>query len=157
MATTSKYAFMLDTVREALKKERTFDVRKVFNVETAMSTNKTAVYVNIISDEARPESLQDNRAYYGLRQCRVGVYAMQQTPVDSNDAGLDAVLHGQIAERIERRIDAILETLPVSDATTAGYTITLHNIEQDRVTGFVSDGSQAVALMYEVLITYVQS
>ena len=157
MPTTSKFAYILDTVRGALKKDPTFDVRKVFNVETAMSTQKTAVYVNILSDEARPESFESSNASYGLRQCRVGIYAMMQTPVDSLDAGLDAVMHGQITERIEKRLDEVLETIPTSDTTAAGFTITLHNIEQDRVTGFVSDGSQTVALMYEALVTYMQS
>lgn len=157
MPASSKYAFMLDTLRAALKKDATFDVRKVFNVETATSTNKTAIYTNIIGDDALPEKLESASSYYGLRQCRVGIYAIQQTPVDSNDAGLDAVMHGQIVERIEKRLDAIAATLPAGTTTTAGYTITIHDIAQDRVTGFVSDGSQTVALMYEVLITYVQS
>lgn len=157
MPASSKYAFILDTLRAELSKERTFDVRNVFNVETAMSTIKTSVYVNVISDEARPESFESSNAYYGLRQCRVGIYAMQQTPVDSLDRGNDAVLHGEIVERIEKRLDNILTILPKSDTTAAGYTITLHNCEQDRVTGYVSDGSQAVAVLCEVLITYVQS
>ena len=157
MATTSKYAFILDSLRAQLKKEASFDVRKVFNVETALSTSKTTVYVNIIDDSGRPEINEASQSYYGLRECRVGIYAIQQTPVDSNDQGTDAALHGRIVEKIEKRIDAMLLTLPSTDTTTAGYTVTLHNLQEDRVTGYVADGSQAVAVLYEVLITYIQS
>ena len=157
MATTSKYAFILDSLRAQLKKEASFDVRKVFNVETALSTSKTTVYVNIIDDSGRPEINEASQSYYGLRECRVGIYAIQQTPVDSNDQGTDAVLHGLIVEKIEKRLDALLLTFPVTDTTTAGYTVTLHNLQEDRVTGYVADGSQAVAVLYEVLITYIQS
>jgi hypothetical protein len=156
MATTSKYAFILDTLRAQLKKDPTFDVRKVFNLETALSTIKTSVYVNVIDDNPLGQVNESSGAYYGMRECRVGIYAIQHTPVDSNDFGTDAVLHGQIVERIEKRLDALNLTLPTADTTTAGYTVTIHSCREDRVTGYVSDGSQAVAILYETLFTYTQ-
>jgi hypothetical protein len=157
MATTSKFALFLDTLRAELKKDATFDVRKVFNIETALASNKTTVYVNIITDSPSPQTAENAAAYYGLRECRLGIYAIRQTPVDSLDAGNDAILHGEIVERIEKRIDAINSTFPVGDTTNAGYNVTVHSCREDNVTGYVSDGSQAVAVLYEVVITYVQS
>lgn len=157
MSVTSKYAFILDAIRTQLKKDATFDVRNVFNVETATSTNKTAIYTNIISDEARPSQSESVVSYYGARQCRVGIYAIQQIPVDSNDGGLDAIAHGQVVERIEKRLDVLSGSLPLQSTTDAGYSITIHDIAQDRVTGFVADGSQVMAVLYEVIVTYVQS
>lgn len=156
MATTSKYAFIMDTLRAQLKKDPTFDVRTVFNLETALSTGKTSVYVNVIDDNPLGQVNESSGAYYGMRECRVGIYAIQHTPVDSNDFGTDAVLHGQIVERIEKRLDALNLALPTADTTTAGYTVTIHSCREDRVTGYVSDGSQAVAILYETLFTYTQ-
>lgn len=157
MATTSKFAFIMDTLRAQLKKDPTFDVRRVFNLETALSTSKTSVYVNIIDDNPLGQINESDAAYYGLRECRVGIYAIQHTPVDSTDQGTDAVLHGQIVERIEKRLDALNEALPPADTTVAGYTISIHACREDRVTGYVSDGSQAVAVLYEVVFTYTQT
>jgi hypothetical protein len=156
MATTSKYAFIMDTLRAQLKKESTFDVRKVFNLETALSTAKTSVYVNIIDDNPLGQVNESSAAYYGMRECRVGIYAIQHTPVDSNDLGTDAVLHGQIVEKIEKRLDAMNATFPTADTTTAGYLVSIHSCREDRVTGYVSDGSQAVAVLYEIVFTYTQ-
>lgn len=156
MATTSKFAFIMDTLRAQLKKDPTFDVRKVFNLETAVSTGKTSVYVNVIDDNPLGQINESNGAYYGMRECRVGIYAIQHTPVDSNDFGTDAVLHGQIVERIEKRLDAMNLAFPTADTTTAGYTVTIHSCREDRVTGYVSDGSQAVAILYETVFTYTQ-
>jgi hypothetical protein len=65
-------------------------------------------------------------------------------------------MHGQLSEKIDKAMDAVEATLPYSDVTSAGYTVTLHSIETGNVTGYVDDKSDKVGLLYEVTISYLQ-
>lgn len=153
MASTSRYAFVLDSLRSYLDDESTFDVRKVFTKETFTSNTKTLIYANIISDDLAQFSAE-SRLNYGARTIKVGIYAVATKALDTADAGTGAILHGQIVEKIDARIDAWANTLPTGDTTTAGYTVTIHSIQTAGVTGHVDDKSPTVALLYELDVHY---
>jgi hypothetical protein len=71
--------------------------------------------------------------------------------------GLGAINHGIIVEKIDKCIDAVAAELPTSETTAAGYDILIHSIDTSSVTGYVDDKGDNMAIMYEVVLTYVQS
>jgi hypothetical protein len=87
---------------------------------------------------------------------RVGCYAIQKNPLDSQELGTAALAHGVLAEKLDVVMDNVAAVLPYSDTTAQGYTITLHAIETNSVTGYVDDKSDKVALLYEATFTYLQ-
>jgi hypothetical protein len=156
MPTTSRFAHILTTLRTALATESTFDVHKVFTKETFNSSTKTVVYVNIISDDLAQINAE-SKYIYDVRTIRCGIYAVALQGLDTNNAGTGAVVYGTVVEKIDKVIDAIALTLPVSDTTTAGYTVTLHSIRTAAVTGHVDDKSAKIPLLYEVDINYTMN
>jgi hypothetical protein len=156
MPTTSRYAYILDTLRAGLATETTFDVHKVFTKETFNSTTKTVIYCNIISDDLAQLNAE-SKYIYDVRTIRCGIYAVALQGLDSNNAGTGAITHGSVVEKIDKVIDDLALTLPNGDTTSAGYTVTLHTIRTAGVTGHVDDKSAKIPLLYEVDINYTMS
>lgn len=152
---TSKYAIALDLIREKLADDYTLNVVNVFTKETVLSNTKANVYTNIISDDVA-EDLVEYSYTPGLRKLRIGCYAIQKNPLDSQELGTAAIAHGILAEKIDKVMDNVANALPYADTTEQGYLIRLHGIETNSVTGYVDDKSDKVALLYEVTITYLQ-
>jgi hypothetical protein len=157
MATTSRYAFGLDLLRSKLELEPTFDVRRVFILEQVGSATKTEVYVNIISDDVETSQTESSYIHAPLRRMTIGIYAIAKNGLDSMNEGLGAINHGIIVEKIDKCIDAVAAELPTSETTAAGYDILIHSIDTSSVTGYVDDKGDNMAIMYEVVLTYVQS
>jgi hypothetical protein len=155
MSTTSKYAMALDLVKDKLSDDKTFNVINVFTKETALSNTKANVYVNLISDTLTPLNTESGFRT-SIRRLLLGIYAVQKNSLDSQELGTAAIMHGQLSEKIDKAMDAVEATLPYSDVTSAGYTVTLHSIETGNVTGYVDDKSDKVGLLYEVTISYLQ-
>lgn len=155
MAKTSKYEIALDIIRGKIADDYTLQSVNVFTKETVLSNTKANVYTNIISDDIA-EDLVESRYSPGLRKMRVGCYAIQKNPLDSQELGTAAIAHGVLAEKLDRVMDAVASSLPYTDTTDQGYSITLHSIETNSVTGYVDDKSDKVALLYEITFTYLQ-
>ena len=153
MATTSRNKLILDTLRTYLSAETTFDVHKVFTKETFTHNTKTVVYVNIISDDLAMVTAE-SRQIYDKRVIRVGIYAVARQSLDTTNAGTGAEKHGQVIEQIDKAIDNMASALPISDTTTAGYTVTLHTVNTAGVSGLVDDKGDKIPLLYEADIVY---
>ena len=153
MATTSRNKLILDTLRTYLSAETTFDVHKVFTKETFTHNTKTVVYVNIISDDLAMVTAE-SRQIYDKRVIRVGIYAVARQSLDTTNAGTGAEKHGQVIEQIDKAIDNMANSLPISDTTTAGYTVTLHTVNTAGVSGLVDDKGDKIPLLYEADIVY---
>ena len=153
MATTSRNKLILDTLRTYLSAETTFDVHKVFTKETFTHNTKTVVYVNIISDDLAMVTAE-SRQIYDKRVIRVGIYAVARQSLDTTNAGTGAEKHGQVIEQIDKAIDNMANALPISDTTTAGYTVTLHSVNTAGVSGLVDDKGDKIPLLYEADIVY---
>jgi hypothetical protein len=153
MATTSRNKLILDTLRTYLSAETTFDVHKVFTKETFTHATKTVVYVNIISDDLAMVTAE-SRQIYDKRVIRVGIYAVARQSLDTTNAGTGAEKHGQVIEQIDKAIDNMASALPISDTTTAGYTVTLHTVNTAGVSGLVDDKGDKIPLLYEADIVY---
>ena len=153
MATTSRNKLILDTLRTYLSAETTFDVHKVFTKETFTHNTKTVVYVNIISDDLAMVTAE-SRQIYDKRVIRVGIYAVARQSLDTTNAGTGAEKHGQVIEQIDKAIDNMSNALPISDTTTAGYTVTLHTVNTAGVSGLVDDKGDKIPLLYEADIVY---
>lgn len=153
MATTSRNKLVLDTLRSYLSAETSFDVHKVFTKETFTHPTKTVVYVNIISDDLAMTPAE-SRYIYDKRVIRVGIYAVARQGLDTNNAGTGAEKHGQVIEQIDKALDTMALSLPITDTTTAGYTVTLHTINTVGVSGFVDDKGDKIPLLYEADIVY---
>lgn len=153
MATTSRNKLVLDTLRSYLSAETSFDVHKVFTKETFTHATKTVVYVNIISDDLA-NIAAESRYIQNKRTIRVGIYAVARQSLDTTNAGTGAEKHGQVIEQIDKAIDNMANALPISDTTTAGYTVTLHTVNTAGVSGFVDDKGDKIPLLYEADITY---
>lgn len=153
MATTSRNKLILDTLRTYLSAETTFDVHKVFTKETFTHNTKTVVYVNIISDDLAMVTAE-SRQIYDKRVIRVGIYAVARQSLDTTNAGTGAEKHGQVIEQIDKAIDNMANALPISDTTTAGYTVTLHTVNTAGVSGLVDDKGEKIPLLYEADIVY---
>lgn len=153
---SSKYEIALDLIREKLADDYTLNPVNVFTKETVLSNTKANVYTNIISDDVA-EDLVESRYTPGLRKVRIGCYAVQKNPLDSQELGTAALMHGVLAEKLDKVMDNVAAALPHTDTTDQGYTITLHAIETNSVTGYVDDKSDKVALLYEATFTYIQS
>lgn len=145
----------LDLLRDKLTDDNTLNVINVFTKETILSTTKANVYVNIISDTLTPINTE-SAFKTAVRRMLIGIYAVQKNPLDSQELGTAAIMHGQLSEKIDKVIDAVADELPYTDTTTAGYTVVLHSIETGNVTGYVDDKSDKVALLYEATISYLQ-
>lgn len=144
---------ILDTLRTYLSAETTFDIHKVFTKETFTHNTKTVVYVNIISDDLAMITAE-SRQIYDKRVIRVGIYAVARQPLDTTNAGTGADKHGQVIEQIDKALDAMANALPISDTTTAGYTVTLHTVNTAGVSGLVDDKGDKIPLLYEADIVY---
>jgi hypothetical protein len=153
MATTSRNKLILDTLRTYLSAETTFDVHKVFTKETFTHNTKTVIYVNIISDDLAMITAE-SRQIYDKRVIRVGIYAVARQSLDTTNAGTGAEKHGQVIEQIDKAIDNMASALPISDTTTAGYTVTLHSVNTAGVSGLVDDKGDKIPLLYEADIVY---
>ena len=155
MATTSRYAFALDILRNRLTDDPGFDVRSVFTKETSAPVGKVLVYANIVSDDVA--SIITESAYErAYRKLRVGIYAHAKSSLDSTEAGIATVEYGKIVERIDKVIDAMADDLPEADVSAAGYTISLLNVNTMSVSGFVDDKSDSIKILYEIEIGYTQ-
>lgn len=152
---TSKYEIALALLRDKLAEDYTLKPVNVFTKETVLSNTKANVYTNIISDDVA-EDLTESRFTPGLRKMRVGCYAIQKNPLDSQELGTAALAHGVLAEKLDVVMDNVAAVLPYSETTEQGYTITLHAIETNSVTGYVDDKTDKVALLYEATFTYLQ-
>lgn len=156
MSKSSKYEIALDLIREKIADDYTLNPVNVFTKETVLSNTKANVYTNIISDDVA-EDLVESRYTPGLRKMRIGCYAIQKNPLDSQELGTAALMHGVLAEKLDKVMDNVAAALPHTDTTDQGYTIRLHAIETNSVTGYVDDKSDKVALLYEATFTYLQS
>lgn len=155
MPKSSRYALILDTIKTELAKDVTLKIENVFTKETTISTTNATIYVNIINDTLDTMSTE-SRHVPGLRECTVGIYGVIKNPLDGGNMGTAAIAHGLLVEKIDKRIDNIAASLPVTDTTTAGYTITMYSIRAGGVTGFVDDKSDKVAILYDCVVRYVQ-
>ena len=153
---TSKYEIALDLVREKVADDHTLKSVNVFTKETVLSNALANVYTNIISDDVAEDNME-SRFSPGLRKMRIGCYAIQKNPLDSQELGTAAIAHGVLAEKLDLVMDNVASALPYTDTTDQGYTITLHSIETNSVTGYVDDKTDKVALLYEATFTYLQS
>lgn len=156
MSKSSKYEVALELVRSKIADDADLLPVNVFTKETVLSNKKANVYMNIISDDLA-QDVVESRYTPGLRKLRLGCYAIQKNPLDSQELGTAALLHGVLAEKLDIVMDNVAAVLPWSEDTEQGYTITLHSVETNSVTGYVDDKSDKVALLYEVTFTYLQS
>lgn len=155
MPKTSRYELILDTIKNELSKDTSLVVSNVFTKETTISTERATIYVNVINDDL-DTILTESKYSAGIRNCKVGIYGIIKNSLDGNNVGTAAIAHGLLVEKIDKRIDNIAAALPVTDTTTAGYTISIHSIQSAGVTGFVDDKSDKVAILYECNVRYVQ-
>jgi len=116
---TSKYAIALDLIREKLAEDYTLNVVNVFTKETVLSNTKANVYTNIISDDVA-EDLVEYSYTPGLRKLRIGCYAIQKNPLDSQELGTAAIAHGILAEKIDKVMDSIVGSR--QQKTQSGHT-----------------------------------
>ena len=96
----------------------------------------------------------ESRQIYDKRVIRVGIYAVARQSLDTTNAGTGAEKHGQVIEQIDKAIDNMSNALPISDTTTAGYTVTLHTVNTAGVSGLVDDKGDKIPLLYEADIVY---
>ena len=103
---TSKYEIALDLLRDKLAQDYTLKPINVFTKETVLSNTKANVYTNIISDDVA-EDLVESRYTPGLRKMRIGCYAIQKNPLDSQELGTAALAHGVLAEKLDVVMDNV--------------------------------------------------
>lgn len=156
MNTSSRYAIALEIIRNRVAEDPYLQNIAVLTKETLLSNSKANVYINIISDDVAQFS-SETTFMKGIRELQIGIYAVQKNPLDSGELGTASLLHGTIAERIDKVVDNVANDLPYTAVTDAGYTVTLRTIETQSVTGYVDDKSDKVALLYQVSIRYMQS
>lgn len=146
---------ILNTLRNKLDDEGTFDVVKVYETEKYRNANKIRVYVNIISDERNPTSTETAYAT-GLGAATCGIFADWIIPKDTTKAGTGASSYGDAVEKIEVAIEELNDTLQHNGltASTANFRTTIHAIEPVRMSGFVDDLEQEGRVYYEVRVHY---
>jgi len=153
---STRAVHVLNTLRNKLDDEGTFNVVKVYETEKYRDANKIRVYVNVISDDktnvgSETATLIDK----GAVTC--GIYADWIIPKDTTKAGTGASSYGDAVEKIEAAIAELNEQIRYDGiaATTSRFRTTIYNIEALRVSGFVDDLEQEGRLYYEVRVHYV--
>lgn len=155
MATTSRYAFALDTLRNRLADDAGFDVRSVFTKETIAPVGKVLIYANVISDDVA-SMITESDYQRSYRKLRIGIFAHAKSSLDSLEAGIATVEYGKIVERLDKVIDEMASYLPDGDVTSAGYNVSLLNVNTVSVSGFVDDKSDSIKILYEIEVGYTQ-
>ena len=149
---------ILNTLRQKLDDEGTFDVVKVYETEKYRNANKVRVYVNIISDDRQQPNTETAYAL-GQGAATCGIFADWIIPKDTTKAGTGASSYGDTVEKIEVAIAELNDELNYNGktASTANFSTTITGIEPVRMSGFVDDLEQEGRVHYEVRVHYVQT